>query len=540
MAKLHKMHGTKTFVAALFLSLSFSAYAVELPVINQNGKQYYVYEIKSGDTKLSVCKTLGIKSSDLVRYNRSAEDGLVAGQKLYFPKDRFEDKFGPSSNAKAQSSSDKIDPKKKNDSVADKIKDGFDKKKKERMTAQPVLPQQNQELPPLNPSGTEVVAPAETVAVEVEEPQQPNEIKSEQSSTIAVVLPFDLSDSEISKRSALATDYYRGLLLAADTLGQVSSPVVIKALDAGKNAEETRRLVSSGKLDGATVIIGSSDPEQFDILADYSRKNDIYIVNSFIVKDSTYLTNPRVVQTYIDQSDMYRKAADYCVSLAEASEGMIPVLLDNKSGDKNKEELVNIIVARLAAKGMTPVTLNYDGTLSQSDIKESLSPEGKYLFIPMSGSLKEFNRFAHSVAGFISSEALPAGGEIVVFGYPEWTAFRGVPQENLSKINARIYSRFFANLSGMDYQGVNSAYKRWYGRDLPGEIPVQALLGYDTGLFLLRSLSSTGPDLEKAAGQQGVQSAFRLKHADNSKGLINEALYTIEYLPGGEVNINVR
>ena len=45
--------------------------------------------------------------------------------------------------------------------------------------------------------------------------------------------------------------------------------------------------------------------------------------------------------------------------------------------------------------------------------------------------------------------------------------------------------------------------------------------------------------MSKAPFHQGVQSTFDFKPTANG-GLLNNALYTIEYLPGDAVNINIR
>lgn len=585
-------------VVACTLACSVSAAAVDLPVKTIAGKEYFYYVAKQGDTALKVSGALGISSSQLLKYNPWAEDGLRINQTLYFPVDEFSGNFGRASAEADLTTSNDVSENapshvvgdgetlfgiaRKYNVTPDKIVDlnpwaasgvhkgqrlilpipksntsrratEKDKKdeskaqtqqKKGPQTAKRVEPiKDDNELTPVNPpvaavpsedpeSNPVTVPVAEAPTTEVSTPVAARK-------TIAVVLPFGLESAEHSKRSALATDFYRGLLLAADTLRNTSSPIDIKVLDAGTSADDTRRLLKSDALQGADIIIGPSDADQFDLVAEYGRRNNKYVINSFIVKDSTYLTNPYVVQTYIDQSTMYDKAADFALSLISSNPGTVPVLLENKHGDHNKEELVGIIISRLKAEGITPVTITYDGNLTLSELKESLSPQGKYLFIPNSGSLKEFNRFAHPIVLFATQETDPAEGKVMMFGFPEWTAFRGTPRENLSKIGANIYSRFYADPASFTYQGVNDAYKHWFGRELPSEVPVQALLGFDTAAFLINTLSTYGADMSKAPSYQGVQSTFDFKPTANG-GLLNNALYTIEYLPGDAVNINIR
>ena len=586
-------------MAALLTCFS-NAQAVDLPVKEIAGKEYFVYTAKSGDTSLKVAGALGISSADLLKYNPWAEDGLRKGQTLYFPVKDFADTFN---RADAQSllthndispnapvhvvkdnetlfgiarlynispdqivalnpwaasgihsnqrlilpSGTDVKPVAGTDTTSDKGKTGHNSTKSNQRTAERVIETREQEnsLTPVNPPVVQTNPDEENnrdahKSLPVANvPDTPANASTENTHTMALILPLGLDNEEQSKRVTLATDFYRGVLLAADTLRNSSSPLKIKTFDAGATVADTRKILNSEALQGVDFIIGSPDQEQFDAIATFARNNNIYLINSFLVKDSTHLTNPYVIQTYIDQSSMYDKAADYAVSLVESNPGIIPVLLENKHGDRNKEELISIITERLAAKGISPLTVNYDGNLTLSELKESLAPENSYIFLPMSGTLKEFNRFAHSIASYASQEAEPLGAKVMVFGFPEWTAFRASARENLSKINARIYSRFYADNTAFNYQNANDAYKRWFGRDLPSEVPVQALLGFDTALFLINALNTNVSDLGNASSEQGVQSTFNLKRIDNG-GLINRALYTIEYLPGDAVNINIR
>ena len=64
------------FSVALALSLSGTAMALDLPVKTINGKDYYYYAVKRGDTVLSIARAIGVTRDDIVRYSPSAWDLL--------------------------------------------------------------------------------------------------------------------------------------------------------------------------------------------------------------------------------------------------------------------------------------------------------------------------------------------------------------------------------------------------------------------------------------------------------------------------------
>ncbi len=508
---------------------------------------------------MDVSETLGIPLSEIINNNGWALDGVRAGNILYFPYETYKNRFGVKTTAPvssvAQSNSDKqlstpytstpraAKPVNNTKTTQTQKQNG---KTIHTETAKPVdtavtVPKHGQKLTPVVEELTHIsndtsrVAGANSVWAEA---VSHSVEATPDTSIVAVVLPLNLGN-ERTKRANLATDFYRGFLIAADTLTAGSAPIKIKTIDAGATAADTRSALDNPALKNATIIIGSSDPDQFQVLTDFVRDHETYLINPFIVKDSTYLTNPHVIQTYIDQKTMYEKAADYFMSLLDRTPETIPVLLDNKTGDKNKDELVGMILERLNLRGIKPQTISYEGTLPLATIKSTIAENGNYLILPQSGSLKEFNRFAPNLSKFISTVSTPANGTVKVFGYPEWTAFKGTPRANLSKIDACIYSRFFADPNSTDYQGVNDAYQRWYGRKLPVEIPIQSLLGFDTGRFVLSALQLGRRGLEAPASYRGVQSSFDFQDVD-SGGKINEALYIIEYGPDETVNVSLR
>ncbi len=80
--------------------VTVSAAVKDLPVKNINGKSYFYYEVKKGDTVYSLLTNLDITRQDLVKYNPSAGELLRTGEMLYFPVSEFGD--GTESESVAQ------------------------------------------------------------------------------------------------------------------------------------------------------------------------------------------------------------------------------------------------------------------------------------------------------------------------------------------------------------------------------------------------------------------------------------------------------
>ena len=150
---------TATIIRAIAASIIFvmaaaTAYSLDLPVKRVKGKQYYYHKVKKGESLYGVSKTLDISIDEILRNNPSAADGIKKGDLLIFPYEEYKEKE------------------------------------------------------PIADIAADTVA-VDTVVAEVIEERIPS---------VALLLPFGLKSEEPSKRNMLALDFYRGFLIAADSL----------------------------------------------------------------------------------------------------------------------------------------------------------------------------------------------------------------------------------------------------------------------------------------------------------------------------------
>lgn len=75
----------EAIVALLALGSVTGIYANGLPVKEILGQQYYVYEVKKGDSVYGVTHRFGWDEAEFVRLNPSAADGLKRGEVVYYP-----------------------------------------------------------------------------------------------------------------------------------------------------------------------------------------------------------------------------------------------------------------------------------------------------------------------------------------------------------------------------------------------------------------------------------------------------------------------
>lgn len=533
-------------VAGILLCASApSAAALELPVKSINGHKYFYYEVRIGDNVASLANSLGISRDKIIRYNPAAADGVRNGMVLYFPYEEFaqagaksirhevkrgETLFGLSHRyGVTPDDIIALNPQTKNGlksgetiliPVLEESADGATQPAHHpNETPLYVVEPRTNEKPAAAADTVAAEAVAAVVAEDTEEETDATESADEaQDASIAVVLPFALGEENTSRQSLIYTDFYKGLLLAAEKAAAKGSHIDIHVYDSTDFGID-------GAMRSASVIIAPEDAAQMGRIAEAVADSAAYVINLFNLKDESYLTNPSIVQAYIPHTEMYAKAYQ---GMRERFGDTRPVILTNTGGRNDKAAYLDYIRERYTADGIVPVEISYSGTLRSSEL-DILDPAERYVIVPSSGSLNEFNKMSHALKAYRDD---PATATIEVFGYPDWAAFRGDALDMLYALGATLYSRIYIDPAGDDSRALADAFVANYGTAPMEIVPNNGALGYDLGCMLIENLrANDGVFTPETDGGmwQGKQSAFRFIKAGDKGGYVNDTLYIVTF-----------
>lgn len=253
-------------LSGLLAITSLAADALDLPVKSINGRKYYYYEVKSGDTVFSIARNLGISRDDIIRYNPGANERLRSGTTLYFPFEELAPQGASSINHEVQRNETLFGLAHRYGTTPDEIV-ALNPALKNRglrhgetivipvaaegdYSSQPASSPNETPLfiPEPQPAVTEpateekteptTVAPAAPETVPAEEEEVTVEVIAadadslpavapSREASIAVVLPFELADGAPGKHAQLYTDFYKGMLVGAEEMSRTGSPVTI-------------------------------------------------------------------------------------------------------------------------------------------------------------------------------------------------------------------------------------------------------------------------------------------------------------------------
>ncbi|MBJ2187779.1 MAG: LysM peptidoglycan-binding domain-containing protein [Muribaculaceae bacterium] len=594
-------------------AVSLGAFAIELPVKRVNGTDYYYYTVQRNESLMDVAQKLGITRDDILRTNPAASDGIRMGMTIYLPVREFSSVFSdgeeahtestgplhykvqrnetlfgiayrfgvtpdqiaalnPSANAGVKAGDILLIPASEEDAnvashaAAPVEQPAIQVEEPAQEVEEPVAPvtppDTERRLRPVNPpivtidntgDTTEMAEVAPVVYPDEERRLRPVnppivEITPEYidsvETVVAVLLPLMLDEEQPGRQARSATDFTRGFLLGAKSLNNGDSPVKIQFHDTKGSVGEIASIMAKDDVKDADVIIAPEDHASFEAALIGAAGLDAYVMNLCAVQDTSYIDNPQILQTYIPAQLMYAKAAEALIS---DYEGYTPVFLASKGGRGEKVPFTNYLRERYASEGIEPMELVYDGMLNVADVAD-LDRASRYVFIPASGSLGEFNKFARTLLTLRDEFAV--ADDVALFGYPDWTTFRGDAAENLHRLNATIYSRFYCDERDEATHRFLEEFEREYGAAPMEQVPSQALLGYDIARYLLTDINANEAEF-LPTGQpifRGLQSSFLFDNSmgndsDGSitrpDGLVNQCLYIVRFLPGDSVSVKV-
>lgn len=540
-----------TILALAALLCSAHSRAQEMRQRTIAGKTYYVYTVKDSDTLDGLTGKLGMTRAEIIRFNPSASDGLIAGQWLIFPAGEYSGANLTESEAKeAQPSSAENDKgyttyTVRNNETIFGVAHRFGISPEQLVSLNPQAASGvHQGMVLKVPAGSDVApvsqpAPAPEVIAVISTDSAPAEVpeskKAKQSATdsvrITLALPLMSETERVSKSANNFNEFYRGFLVGLQSVaaGEAESaseaaPVSISVIDTSVSP------LTSDLISGADMVIVGEEDEDISHAARIADDGTV-VLNVFNLRNDLYLSHPNVLNTNVNQNRMYERAIAY---VAEQFAGFTPVILNREGSRAEKSGFVDDLRKSVIDAGGNVIDITYSGKLSEDDLT-SLSPTEKYLFIPTSGALGDFNLFAPAIKKLRDEAARP--DMIALFGYPDWIAFRGDARNLLGRLRASYYSRFADIEGNAEASKALDAYTAWYGVAATDGIPNQALLGYDTARYILSGLRGSTRPLDMMTSTEcvtGVQSAFRpAKAGGDASGYINDAVFIITFNSDG-------
>ena len=349
---------------------------------------------------------------------------------------------------------------------------------------------------------------------------------------IAMVLPFQLHKSAPPKQAYLYTDYYKGFLLALDSVSHITDKRInLKVYDTQHNLNVTDSILALPELKMMNMIIAPSEPQQLARINAFGKANGVPVMNCFTTKNEDYLDNPYVYQVNTPTNEMMHnvmrwfdeKFTDYNVIFLVA-------------GGDNDKEMFEHMRKHITGKKYPTATINVNGDVSFNTISNQMNPGSKYVFIPSSGDKNLVQKYIKALKQ-AKNERFDC--EMSLIAYPECVLYLKDYQTDLQDVDTYMFTRFF-NAKGFRTRDLETAYKTNFGGEPLQAVPHMAIYGYDTGMYLLKSLGADGIIDNETPLYKGIQTSFKWERGDNWCGYTNQAIEIVHFSTDHQITVYVK
>ena len=336
---------------------------------------------------------------------------------------------------------------------------------------------------------------------------------------IGIILPFQLHKENPPKQAYLYTDFYKGFLLALDSVkSDTGRNINLKVYDTRHNLNVTDSLLALPEMRDLDVIVAPSEPQQLARINAFGRSNNVNIINCFSTKNDDYLENQNVYQVNIPTRTLTDNLMKW---FDEEFAGCSVIFLEDPDAEPN--DMFTNIRSHILASSMPTSTISMSGELSDDRVSREMNPGTRYVFIPSSSSKSLVKKFIKALKQ-VKDDRFDC--DMVLLGYPEYTLYLKDYQDDFQTIDTYMFSRFF-NAKGFRTRDFDTLYRRWFGGNTLVSYPNMGLLGYDTAMMIVNAYNAGG--LDNAPLYKGIQTGFKFERSNNWGGFANNAFHVVHF-----------
>lgn len=338
---------------------------------------------------------------------------------------------------------------------------------------------------------------------------------------IGIVLPFQLHKNPAPRQGYLYTDFYKGFLLALDSAGMTATkPINVHVWDTEHNLNVTDSLLALPEMLDMNLLIAPSEPKQLERINKFGGENNIDVVNCFTTKNNDYLENANVLQVNTPTPQFNRRVVDW---FARQFEGYHVIYLMDASNEG--KEIFDDLRGHIEQMGIHTSSLTVSGELSYDNLSRHMNPGTRYVFLPSSSSKELLHKVLKAMK---TAKRERIDCEFCLVGYPEYVTYLKDYQTDLQDVDTYVFSRFF-NSKGFRTRDIEAMYKKWFNGEMFNSLPNMMLMGFDLGMYIIKTLGQGIAIDNEAPLHRGVQTSFKFEQMDGGGGLINRAIDIVHF-----------
>lgn len=338
---------------------------------------------------------------------------------------------------------------------------------------------------------------------------------------VGVMLPLHDENGD-GKRMV---EYYRGVLMACDSLKQTGTSVDIHAWNVPEGAD-IKKTLKEKDVERCDLIIGPLYSAQVKPLSDFAEKHGTKILIPFSINAPELKTNANIFQVYQSSSDYNEAVINRFI---ERFAGYHLVLIDCNDTTSKKGVFTFPLRRKMETMGRTYSITNVKS--SEAYFKKAFSTTQPNVVVLNTGRSPELNVALAKLDNMTMNDPKI---EVTLFGYTEWMMYTKYNLDKFYKYNVYIPSTFHTNPLSAKTARMEQKYRWNFHSDMMQALPRFAITGFDQAFYFIKGLKMYGSKFNGATGTVGytpIQTPLRFERIGDG-GYQNRSILFVHYTPG--------
>ena len=337
---------------------------------------------------------------------------------------------------------------------------------------------------------------------------------------LGVMLPLH----DINGDGRRMVEYYRGVLMACDSLKKLGVSVDVHAWNTPDD-QDIAPILQEKAAQQCDLIIGPLYSKQMAQLSEFVTKHDIRLIIPFSINAPELLTNRNIFQVYQSPNNFNESVIEQFMQQFNTYH---PVFIDCNDSTSTKGLFTSGLRRQLEVSGISYGITNLKSP--ETSFANAFSKTQRNVVILNTGRSPELNVAIAKLNGVTTSQPEV---KITLFGYTDWLMYTQYQLNNFYKYDAYIPSAFHYNPLTSNTLRVQQKYRWNFHQDMMNALPRFAITGFDHAMFFLQGFQLYGKNFTGAPGMvsyQAVQTPLKFERIGNG-GLRNRSLLFVHYLP---------
>lgn len=318
-------------------------------------------------------------------------------------------------------------------------------------------------------------------------------------------------------------EYYRGVLMACDSLRQAGISVDVHAWNVAEGSDIGQFLTDeAAKLD---LIIGPLYSKMVPKLSAFAAENDIRVLIPFSIDAPEVAQNRLLFQVYQAPKDFNRLSVDRFI---QQFRDYHPVIIDCADSTSTKGSFTRLLRQRLDEEAITYGLTSL--TTSDAKFVQNFSQAQRNVVILNTENQKPMRKaFSKLNAMLLDNQEL----EVSMFGYTEWMLYTSRNLENFHKLDVHIPAAFYYDARSPRTKRIELKYRWNFHADMMNSLPRFAITGFDHAFYFIKGLHMYGKHFTGASGMVGyppIQTPLQFER-NGQGGQENRNIMFIHYTP---------